>query len=208
MKSTRSRRGFTLIELLVVIAIIAILAAILFPVFAKAREKARMSSCQSNLKQAGLAVLQYAQDYDETYPLNVWRPAGNPVWPFPSNTVHRPWFLLCYPYMKNAQMLICPSNSNKSYFANYGYNNYLANKNFAQLTGDVAYHFLLGDGTSNWWDGYSNYPRMAERHNDGMNLAFTDGHVKWLRKNQFAQEPDRLWPTLTTWRNNGSNYMP
>jgi prepilin-type N-terminal cleavage/methylation domain-containing protein len=59
------RPGFTLIELLVVIAIIAILAAILFPVFAKAREKARQSSCLSNLKQLGLAVLQYAQDYDE-----------------------------------------------------------------------------------------------------------------------------------------------
>ncbi len=62
------RRGFTLIELLVVIAIIAILAAILFPVFAKAREKARQSSCLSNLKQIGLATLQYVQDYDETLP--------------------------------------------------------------------------------------------------------------------------------------------
>ena len=62
------RKGFTLIELLVVIAIIAILAAILFPVFAKAREKARTSSCQSNLKQIGLAITQYVQDYDETLP--------------------------------------------------------------------------------------------------------------------------------------------
>ncbi|MEN6304741.1 MAG: prepilin-type N-terminal cleavage/methylation domain-containing protein, partial [Armatimonadia bacterium] len=62
------RRGFTLIELLVVIAIIAILAAILFPVFAKAREKARQSSCLSNMKQMGLACLQYAQDYDEVLP--------------------------------------------------------------------------------------------------------------------------------------------
>ena len=62
------RRGFTLIELLVVIAIIAILAAILFPVFAKAREKARQITCTSNEKQLGLAFLQYVQDYDETYP--------------------------------------------------------------------------------------------------------------------------------------------
>jgi prepilin-type N-terminal cleavage/methylation domain-containing protein/prepilin-type processing-associated H-X9-DG protein len=70
-----TRRGFTLIELLVVIAIIAILAAILFPVFAQAREKARQTSCISNLKQIGLATLQYAQDYDETYP-NGWHPDG------------------------------------------------------------------------------------------------------------------------------------
>jgi len=64
---TRSRSGFTLIELLVVIAIIAILAAILFPVFAQAREKARQASCESNEKQIGLAITQYVQDYDETY---------------------------------------------------------------------------------------------------------------------------------------------
>src|SRR5918911_1001893 len=69
--------GFTLIELLVVIAIIAILAAILFPVFAQAREKARMVACLSNTKQIGLAVMQYVQDYDETYPTNSWE--GAPV---------------------------------------------------------------------------------------------------------------------------------
>jgi len=72
------RKGFTLIELLVVIAIIAILAAILFPVFAKAREKARQASCQSNLKQITLAFLMYASDYDEAYPIFNWgnRPCG------------------------------------------------------------------------------------------------------------------------------------
>lgn len=68
------RRGFTLIELLVVIAIIALLAAILFPVFARARENARRASCQSNLKQIGLSVVQYTQDYDETFPLQARKP--------------------------------------------------------------------------------------------------------------------------------------
>jgi prepilin-type N-terminal cleavage/methylation domain-containing protein/prepilin-type processing-associated H-X9-DG protein len=75
-----TRRGFTLIELLVVIAIIAILAAILFPVFAKAREKARQASCQSNLKQLGLAMLQYMADYDQNFPLVTMDPTYSSPW--------------------------------------------------------------------------------------------------------------------------------
>jgi prepilin-type N-terminal cleavage/methylation domain-containing protein/prepilin-type processing-associated H-X9-DG protein len=93
------RRGFTLIELLVVIAIIAILAAILFPVFARAREKARQASCQSNEKQLALGVLMYAQDYDERLPIR-WAstPDGNYYVPN-----------LLYPYIKNVQLFECPS---------------------------------------------------------------------------------------------------
>ncbi len=93
------RRGFTLIELLVVIAIIAILAAILFPVFARAREKARQTSCLSNLKQIGLAALMYAQDYDETF-------TGSNQNCAPPNLA---WSQLIEPYLKNEQILICPS---------------------------------------------------------------------------------------------------
>ena len=92
------KRGFTLIELLVVIAIIAILAAILFPVFARAREKARQTSCLSNLKQLGLAWTMYAQDYDEQFPFDAY--IGNP----------HP--MLCtglYPYVKNRNIFYCPS---------------------------------------------------------------------------------------------------
>src|SRR6476660_5693806 len=73
------RRGFTLIELLVVIAIIAILAAILFPVFAQAREAARKASCQSNLKQLGAAIMMYAQDYDQKYPHEGWNSGDSNV---------------------------------------------------------------------------------------------------------------------------------
>ena len=95
------RRGFTLIELLVVIAIIAILAAILFPVFAKAREKARQASCQSNLKELALATLMYVQDYDEKFP--VWNrfAAANTQPLAPPAAV--------FPYVKNVAIYECPS---------------------------------------------------------------------------------------------------
>ncbi|MBC8139521.1 MAG: DUF1559 domain-containing protein [Fibrella sp.] len=102
--SGSARSGFTLIELLVVIAIIAILAAILFPVFAKARESARRTSCQSNLKQIGLAFMQYVQDYDETLP-------GRTIGPNPNASEAISWRRLTYPYVKSVQVYACPSNA-------------------------------------------------------------------------------------------------
>ncbi|GIV19219.1 MAG: hypothetical protein KatS3mg023_0970 [Armatimonadota bacterium] len=106
------RNGFTLIELLVVIAIIAILAAILFPVFAQAREKARQTSCLSNLKQLGLAIVMYAQDYDEKFP-NAgswewweWQAEHDNPDTFPGGIVFR-----LRPYVKNMGIFACPSDS-------------------------------------------------------------------------------------------------
>ena len=95
-----TKTGFTLIELLVVIAIISLLAAILFPVFGRARENARRSSCQSNLKQIGLGVLQYTQDYDEKYPP---RSDNSP-------TDINNWREKTFPYLKSEQIFACPSN--------------------------------------------------------------------------------------------------
>src|SRR5579859_3158837 len=116
------RSAFTLIELLVVIAIIAILAAILFPVFAQAREKARTISCLSNTKQIGLAAMMYVQDYDETYFSAPWPGdcADGGYWA--GATAGQPtehWAVLLYPYVKNAQLFKCPSFNGATYIASY-----------------------------------------------------------------------------------------
>jgi prepilin-type N-terminal cleavage/methylation domain-containing protein/prepilin-type processing-associated H-X9-DG protein len=112
---TRSHlRAFTLIELLVVIAIIAILAAILFPVFAQARESARKTSCLSNNKQLGLAAIMYVQDYDEMYPCNNWDTPPLGITDTDSKDPKYPaavtWMWHIMPYIKNRQVLICPSD--------------------------------------------------------------------------------------------------
>jgi prepilin-type N-terminal cleavage/methylation domain-containing protein/prepilin-type processing-associated H-X9-DG protein len=109
-RADSARFGFTLIELLVVIAIIAILAAILFPVFAKAREKARQTTCASNEKQLGLAMLQYVQDYDETFPA-VWDNNRQPV---------MNWAEEIYPYVKSTGAYVCPSNAGAAAAAKNG----------------------------------------------------------------------------------------
>jgi prepilin-type N-terminal cleavage/methylation domain-containing protein/prepilin-type processing-associated H-X9-DG protein len=187
------RRGFTLIELLVVIAIIAILAAILFPVFAKAREKARQTSCLSNLKQMGLAWLQYAQDYDEkgavcrvstNYSSNV------------SNFFHD-FPILLTPYIKNNQVFDCPSSGYKyagtnSYNpASYQQNVRLGNEpgGTANVYAPVSLGMISSPATcplqwdsantncEGWW--VINY--LGIRHNDGFNCSFCDGHSKWLQ---------------------------
>ena len=207
MKSIPSRRGlnraFTLIELLVVIAIIAILAAILFPVFAKAREKARQSSCASNLKQIGVATLQYAQDYDETYMLG-WYTGG-----YSPRTV-------VDPYIKNTQVFNCPS---ATFTGTYGWHAALMNGRAMASVVNVAGTVMWGDaftvtaasaggaplswvsnGSADWEmrfpyspttlppsapvaDGSwaTNYRRPCPRHNEGGNFTYIDGHAKWMK---------------------------
>jgi prepilin-type N-terminal cleavage/methylation domain-containing protein/prepilin-type processing-associated H-X9-DG protein len=133
----RRTSGFTLIELLVVIAIIAILAAILFPVFARARENARRTSCMSNLKQIGLGVMQYTQDYDEKYPLNTYMPIvladgtsstpGNKFSVYVGSTgKYLTWMDFIYPYVKSTQLFVCPSATAGDTTPSYGYNNAFA----------------------------------------------------------------------------------
>jgi prepilin-type N-terminal cleavage/methylation domain-containing protein len=107
-----TKRGFTLIELLVVIAIIAILAAILFPVFAQARERARMTACVSNAKQLGISVMMYVQDYDENLP-----PSAN--YTVPTTNPERIWPVIVQPYVKNKGIFTCPSASNTGFPENW-----------------------------------------------------------------------------------------
>src|SRR5437868_2335727 len=108
MPNSYTRKAFTLIELLVVIAIIAILAAILFPVFGRARENARRSSCQSNMKQLGIGFLQYNQDYDEKYPVGAFN-YNLPVTTGTSGPAT--WDYVLQPYLKSSQILTCPSDT-------------------------------------------------------------------------------------------------
>ena len=134
------RRGFTLIELLVVIAIIAILAAILFPVFAKAREKARQTACLSNVKQLMLGIKMYVQDYDEVNPymrinLDGWSggmTGGVARYPGCVTGYFVPWFQAVMPYVKNTQLWNCPSQDAPS-----GYDGSDGGANWSWRTLDV-----------------------------------------------------------------------
>lgn len=125
MQRIRRTQGFTLIELLVVIAIIAILAAILFPVFAQAREKARQASCSSNLKQLGIATLMYCQDYDEMFPLSQYADASVYWFGARAGSGWDKTKGLLYPYTRNHQIQRCPSWTGQPRFGDgngYGYN--------------------------------------------------------------------------------------
>jgi len=156
--SSKGRSGFTLIELLVVIAIIAILAAILFPVFAKAREKARQASCASNMKQLGLALIGYTQDYDEKFPPIAGQASVNgttytSLWgvSYNAGTTAAPITVpsIAGSFIKNDQIFQCPSGprpASGGTIMDYMYNDLLASKSQAAL-GGVANTVLAAEGS-------------------------------------------------------------
>ncbi|MBW3622734.1 MAG: DUF1559 domain-containing protein [Armatimonadetes bacterium] len=180
----RRTSGFTLIELLVVIAIIAILAAILFPVFAKARERARQTSCTNNEKQIGIGVTLYMQEWDDTYPIAIHKEDDAP----------HAWVEQLYRYVKTRDLNKCPSDSGfdeepthtTSYFMNVYFNGGLTMADVPE----PARTIYMGE-SSDLRKGDHYHPmlgiaRMKEelstaRHNGGANYLFADSHVKWMK---------------------------
>jgi len=205
------RRGFTLIELLVVIAIIAILAAILFPVFARAREKARQSSCLSNLKQIGTAALSYCQDYDEMTPGHgcSWRD-------YSTSSGETCWVAKVQPYCKNTQMFTCPSDPNVYAAPGRSQSGYGSNLNYVAPRAGRKIGDIQSPAETIWYAdasrGYIRAPRccgitiitplctqapgvdnIVWRHNDGANFTFVDGHTKWMKQSGSIQGTNYLW---------------
>jgi prepilin-type N-terminal cleavage/methylation domain-containing protein/prepilin-type processing-associated H-X9-DG protein len=211
------RHGFTLIELLVVIAIIAILAAILFPVFAQAREKARQSTCVSNLKQIGLAFQQYATDYDGLLMDGNWAAGIADVSGWPANPAtaideKNGWAAYLMPYCKNRGIFDCPSSIDQIHQQNINEldGNYCWNEEAGDDNGDAldnlgqgfpANIILAMDGGDRAIENKNSLQEMmlddldsdkrdseqATRHQGQASVVFGDGHAKVMRKGDLLQ---------------------
>lgn len=226
MRNLYPKRAFTLIELLVVIAIIAILSAILFPAFARARENARRASCMSNIKQIGLGIMQYTQDYDERYPPSLVGDHGGPyaTQSIPgtpgmkfyidgAGTHYVSWMDMIFPYVKSVQIFVCPSQPDSAGLTgrfekapSYGYSGAISGYDSGHYgAGSVGRGISMAAVTrpaevgmvldcldvynnQNLPYGFANDPNNRAGNNpalsphfQGTNIAFADGHVKWMK---------------------------
>ena len=204
------RKGFTLIELLVVIAIISILSAILFPVFSKAREKARQTTCLSNFKQLALVAMMYCADYDEKFPFYDWawliEPAGGKVCRY---LLPYGWHASLEPYMKNSQILDCPSCPGSNNVCSSAvdadcvcgairagvWNSESASQGEIDYPAHVVVYYEPGWDLDCYGDFMPWFRFNGSNHNGGMNFAFCDGHAKWYNISQgnVIMEPPQLY---------------
>jgi prepilin-type N-terminal cleavage/methylation domain-containing protein/prepilin-type processing-associated H-X9-DG protein len=201
------RTGFTLIELLVVIAIIAILAAILFPVFARAREKARQTNCLSNVKQISLGFMMYIQDYDERFMRHCYCTGSSC------------WMYKIQPYTKNWQLFQCPS-AGFTCTRGYGFNmsgldcvvqarigrpaelmvvacnrKKPADNPSRRCPVGFLNHAMNGGGCG--WSGCNSADScLADWHNEGANIGYADGHAKWMKKTAMEAAFPTGWQNL------------
>ncbi len=209
------KRAFTLVEILIVLFVIGVLAALLFPAFERARQNARRSSCQSNLKQIGLGLLQYQRDYDEKAPFDYADSDGSGAY---NPNFDAGWMQILQPYIKSTQVFQCPSEplpyNPPQQATDYWYSAPVSQVGNMASIDKPAQTVMCGDGVGmpaaflathgalayngdapslkynrDIWDiTEATRGQGGRRHGDGMNFLFCDGHVKWLKSETVGAE--------------------
>jgi prepilin-type N-terminal cleavage/methylation domain-containing protein/prepilin-type processing-associated H-X9-DG protein len=208
MRTRSVYKAFTLIELLVVIVIILLLAGILYPVFATVRGKANQVKCSSQLRQIGLAILLYAGDHDETFPIGAYDtlPPPTPAVPHPTELIRVDWQgeLLNGGYLKSGAILVCPSATNSDYRYSYGVNRWVMGwtraakldsiswpSNTALATEKVGWDWVAFPPNEQANNPY--YQPLDPRHANQLNVLFADAHVRKTAVGELIVGSTILW---------------